>query len=211
MNSDHYPFKPKPLPYSFDALAPCVSEQTLTVHYRCHYLKYAEKLNDALKGYPNYWKKSLCSLLSDPAQIPSDVRTAVVRNGGGVFNHELYFGSMTPCRKEIPELLRRRLESAFGSVDEFLKCFSEEGLSVFGSGYAALALSKTGKLDIITFPNQDTEYLSKWVPLLVCDVWEHAYYLQHHSDRAAYLGAFCSLINWSCAAERLEAACLGRT
>ena len=200
----HYPFKPMPLPYDFGALEPCLCRQTISVHYNCHYLKYVEKLNDALKGYPNYWSESLFCLLSQPEKIPSDVRTAVVNNGGGVLNHQFYFNSMTPCRREIPENLRRTLEKSFVSVEKFEKCFIDAGMSVFGSGYAALVADKSGRLKIITFPKQDTSYLSDCIPLVVCDVWEHAYYLQFHSDREAYLCAFVKLINWKWAAEQLS-------
>ena len=212
MNCTNYPtnsrrgalLKPMPLPYDFCALEPCISEQVLTAPYRCHYLRYAERLNDALKGYPNYWNESLCRLLADPAKIPSDVRTAVINNGGGVLNHQYYFSSMTPCGGEIPSPLKQKIQSAFTSVEKFLKCFHEAGMSVLGSGYAALVLEKTGRLKIITFGGQETDYLSCCMPLIVCDVWEHAYYLQYHSDRESYLKAFEKLINWEWAASQLE-------
>ena len=204
MPTEHYPFKPMPLPYDFEALEPCLCCRTIQVHYTCHYLKYVEKLNDALKGYPNYWNESLIRLLAQPDKIPSDVRTAVVNNGGGVLNHQLYFNSMTPCRCKIPAQLNRKIEKAFTSVDKFEKSFVEAGLSVFGSGYAALVADRDGRLKIITFPKQDTSYLLQCIPLVVCDVWEHAYYLQFQSDRKAYLEAFVKLINWNRAAEQLN-------
>ena len=204
MHTCHYPFKPIPLPYDFGELEPCLCRRTIQVHYNCHYLKYVEKLNDALKGYPNYWNESLFCLLTQPDRVPSDVRTAVLNNGGGVLNHQLYFNSMTPCRHQIPERLQRKLEKAFTSVEKFEKCFIDAGLSVFGSGYGALVADKSGRLKILTFPKQDASYLCDYIPLVVCDVWEHAYYLQFQSDRKAYLEAFVKLINWQWAAEQLN-------
>lgn len=208
MDSLFYPFRPKPLPYAYDALEPAISAETLRIHYDRLYLGYIEKLNDALKGYPNYWRLSLPCLLIEAAKIPCDVRVNVLRAGGGVFNHELYFDSLTPEPEEVPSALRNKIESRFFSVEKCLEELFRRANAVFGSGYAALVLDRSGALKIISFENQDTGYLCECVPLLVLDVWEHSYFLDYKNLRADYIKAAEKKLNWQGAADRLKS-CFG--
>lgn len=204
MIEQHYPFKPIPLPYSYDALEPYISEEVLRIHYEQHYESYVRKLNKSLRGYPNYWCFGLYCLLYEYACIPSDVRCSFLRNGGGVYNHEIYFLGMSPCKTEISFDLRKQIELQFGTVEKCGQAIFDAATAVFGSGYAGLASDSRGCLKIISFENQDTSYLQKYVPLLLVDVWEHAYYLQYKSDRAAYVKAWLNLVNWDFAAMQYE-------
>lgn len=199
-----YPFRAAPLPYSFDALEPQLCEEIVRTHYEKHYKIYVERLNSALRAYPNYWNVELKRLLLCPELIPSDVRCDVMQNGGGVLNHELYFAGMCPCRREPSRAVLKKIESSFFSLEKWYEEIIQCGKSVFGSGYAALAVNKSGRLQNIIIKNQDTDYLHDFYPLLLVDVWEHSYYLQYKSDRAAYLAAWTKLIDWDFVGRRLE-------
>ena len=205
MKAAAFPFKACPLPYASDTLEPFLSEEQLRSHYQKHYIKNITRLNDSLKGYPNYWRIPLFCLLSEAKKIPSDVRQEVLEAGGAVFNHELCFASMSPFPTNIPKPLMDKIEENFSSaekcVDEIFLCAA----SVVGSGYAMLAADRSGALKIISAENDDTSYLRAFFPLIAVDLWEHAYYIKYKNDRFGYMREWAKHINWSFAAAQLKA------
>ncbi len=193
----HYPYEPILLPYSFNALYPYLDARTLKVHYHNLYFGYVEKLNNVLKTAPAYQSWSLEELLKNNAALPEALQTPIRRFAGGVYNHELYFLSMSPRADYMPSArVLAKLTEAFGSYDGFVEAMILTGTSVFGSGYAYLAADETESLRVIQTANQDTPYLQELTPLLPVDVWEHAYFLQYTSHRDEYLRRWFHIINW---------------
>lgn len=183
--NEHYPFVNPPLPYAYDALEPCIDQKTMYLHHDRHLQTYVDNLNAALKDYPKLHTLSLEELLACPDHLPSSVQTAVTNNAGGVFNHIFYFSILGQI--EYPGNLLGHIFFSFGNFEEFEKNFTDAALSVFGSGYAWLVFDQTGRLKIITTKNQDTPIPLGLYPMLVIDVWEHAYYLKHYNLRADYI------------------------
>ncbi len=209
MQAEHYPFVVRPLPYEYDALIPVLDEETLTFHHDKHYKTYVDNLNNALADYPELQRKSLVELLSDIETLPLAVQTPIRNNGGGVFNHELYFDSMKslvgqePCGK-----LAEALERDFGSLKQWEAQMKQAAVGQFGSGWAWLLSDKEGKLSIARTANQDVPDFNEYSPVLLVDVWEHAYYLQYQNRRADYVDGWFQLINWRKAGKRYETAFL---
>jgi len=185
---NNYPFELKPLPYAYDALEPYIDERTMRIHHGKHLQTYVNNLNNALKDYPELHDWNLEQLLYYSKDIPEEIRTAVLNNGGGVYNHNFYFSVLKPVGTECDcsEMLKA-IEAHFGSIDDFKKEFKKQALSVFGSGYTWLALNENNGLQIVNTKNQDTLLPLNLKPLLVIDVWEHAYYLKHQNLRADYI------------------------
>ena len=202
--NDHYPFFYTPLPYAYDALEPCIDEKTMRLHHDRHLQTYIDNLNHLLEANPSLQKYSLTEMLVSQDRLPCQLRTSLLNNAGGVFNHRFFFESMTKAgtRVQAPALFRQ-ITKQFGSMEHFKSCFKEDALSVFGSGYAWLVWEK-GALCITTSANQDTPDLCRTVPLLAIDVWEHAYYLKHYNMRAAYIDDWFRVVNWSCAEARFR-------
>ncbi len=195
-----YPFEQSPLPYEADALEPYIDRQTVQVHYNGHYKSYVDNLNAALEKSPEYQNLTLEDILKKPNDIASEVRTPIVRNAGGVYNHMHYFNGMTKDGAEGPDPdseLAKGIDDFFDSFENFQKEFSAAAAGVFGSGYACLVASPQGWLQIMTFSNQDVLPISHgYVPLLTLDVWEHSYYLKYQNKRADYIAAWWKVINW---------------
>lgn len=190
MNYDNfYPFEALPLPYCAEALKPFISEYTLYFHHDKHYKTYLDKLNALIKKSPLMQNVPLEALTK---MEDGDIRT----NAGGVYNHELYFSSLTPDSKEPSEKLKRLIEKCFGSEKEMWGEIIAAGMGIVGSGYVWLVLDPGGKLEIIVTPNQETIDFDKYIPLFNIDVWEHAYYLDRQNRRNEYLNAVKSIINW---------------
>lgn len=198
-----YPFELIPLPYAYDALEPHISEQTLTFHHDKHLQTYVDNLNKALAGNPQLQCLPLEYLLTHLGEVPASDRTAVQNNGGGVYNHNFYFESMTPEETQPSELLTELLVRDFGSVEKFLEEIKAAALSVFGSGWAWLVMTPDKRLKIITTPNQITPLQDGYLPLLNVDVWEHAYYLDYQNRRPDYVTQWKSIINWDMVSRRL--------
>jgi Fe-Mn family superoxide dismutase len=195
------------LPYAYDALEPYIDAKTMEIHHQKHHGGYVQKLNKALESQPKLQKHSLVDLLADLSSLPDSVRTAVRNNGGGHFNHTLFWKMMTKAdAREAPAgQLERALESGFGSVGDFKRKFSEAALGHFGSGWAWLAV-REGKLEIVTTPNQDSPVVDGYKPILGIDVWEHAYYLKYQNRRKDYVEAWWNVVNWKQVATNLERA-----
>ena len=205
MKAEVYPFVARPLPYEYDALVPVLDAETLTFHHDKHYKTYVDNLNSALSDYPELQKKSLTELLTDISTLPGAVQTAVRNNGGGVYNHELYFDSMRePAGQEPDGALAEAIERDFGSYRQWKEQMKPAAVSKFGSGWAWLVADKDGRLSIVQTSNQDVPDLEDYVPILLVDVWEHAYYIQYQNRRADYVESWFGLINWRKAGKRYE-------
>ena len=197
-NDNYYPFETAPLPYSIDALNPYISEYTLYFHHDKHYKGYADKLNALLKKSPTMQNVPLEALtkMSD-----KDVST----NAGGVYNHELYFSSLTPDYKAPSEKMSELIQNSFGSEKEMWTELVSAGMDLTGSGFVWLGANPNGELEVVVTENQDTPDLDKFSPLLNIDVWEHAYYLDRQNLRRDYLTAVQNIINWENAEKMLNA------
>jgi len=194
------------LPYAEDALEPYIDARTMGIHYGKHHQGYVNKLNAALDGHSALQSKSIEDLLSDLSAIPESIRTAVRNNGGGHYNHSLFWPSMSPDGGGAPSgALADAINSAFGSVDSFKEQFTSASGSRFGSGWGWLALDG-GNLVVTSTPNQDNPISDGMTPLLGLDVWEHAYYLNYQNRRPDYIAAWWNVVNWDEVAKRFEAA-----
>jgi Fe-Mn family superoxide dismutase len=193
------------LPYDYGALEPHIDEATMRVHHDKHHQAYVDKVNAALEG--TEWEgKPIEDVLRDLASLPADKRTAVRNNGGGHYNHSLFWEWLSPDGGGEPDgKLREAIDSAFGSFDDFKAKFKEAGVNQFGSGWAWLVHDGSG-LAITSSPNQDNPISEGSTPLLGADVWEHAYYLKYQNKRPDYLDAFWNVVNWGKVAEFHDAA-----
>ncbi len=188
-----YPFKTPDLPFSYGELEPHFTSITFEYHHDKHFNAYVNNLNKTLENYPDLQDKTLKELLSDLDSIPSEIRSAVRNNGGGVFNHDLYFLLMSPkFNQKIP----KQIIDAFSSEENFLKELKDCAMKTFGSGFAWLVKTNEGDLKIISLPNQDTPYSLGYNPILCLDVWEHAYYLNYQNLRGDYIDNFLAVVNW---------------
>ncbi len=203
----HYPFPLVPLPYPYDGLTPELSKEILTFHHDKHLKTYVDNLNNLLAGYPDLQNLSLEDLLIQLDSLPKALQTGVQNNGGGVYNHNLYFACMTPEKNLKPEgELLTAMNRDIGSYEEFVTKFTAAAMGQFGSGYAWL-ISKNGSLQIINLPNQNTPIAKGIKPILNLDVWEHAYYLQYQNRRAEYVQNWFSLVNWPYVSELYLLSC----
>jgi len=207
MKEETYPFVAKPLPYEYDALVPVLDQETLHFHHDKHYKTYVDNLNAALSDYPELQKMGLSDLLRQIDKLPAAIQTPVRNNGGGVYNHELYFDSMkSPVGQEPSGLLLEAVERDFGSWQQWKEQMKQAAVGKFGSGWAWLVTDNEGRLSIVQTANQDVPDLDKFIPLFLVDVWEHAYYLQYQNRRADYVDGWFNLINWRKAQKRYEEA-----
>lgn len=184
------------LPYAADALEPHIDARTMEIHHGKHHQTYVVKLNSALEGNPDLASKSLCELLSDLDSLPQSIQTAVRNNGGGHANHSLFWKILGPNAGGSPTgALADALIATFGSFDAFKEKFEAAALARFGSGWVWLGLHN-GNLHVGSTANQDCPIMHGHIPLLGCDVWEHAYYLKYQNRRPDYLKAFWNVVNW---------------
>lgn len=191
-----YPFTLEPLPYPYEGLEQEISSQILHFHHDKHLQTYIDNLNKTLEPYKQLHSMTLEQLLTHLATLPPLIQLPVRNNGGGVYNHMLYFNCMSPNKNQIPNNpLNTAIIRDFGSYEQFKQEFSNHAKTLFGSGYTWL-ISKQGNLELLNMPNQDTPlYMGN--PILNLDVWEHAYYLQYQNRRPDYIEAWFSLINWN--------------
>ena len=197
------------LPYPEEALEPHIDAMTMEIHHGRHHKAYVDNLNKAIAGNAALEGKSLEALIGDLASVPDAIRGPVRNNGGGHWNHSLFWTLLGPKAGGAPSgQLGDAIKAAFGSFDDFKAKFEAAGLGRFGSGWAWL-VSNAGKLEIVSTANQDSPLKGKAVagcegkPLLGVDVWEHAYYLKYQNKRADYLKAVWNVINWNEVAKRL--------
>jgi len=193
------------LPYAFDALEPYIDTMTMQIHHGKHHAAYVTNLNSALEKHPELAGKSLEELVTNINTVPEDIRSAVRNNGGGHFNHSLFWQFMTPKGGGDPSGdLAKAINSAFGSFSAFKETFEKAGMTRFGSGWAWLGI-KNSSLAVISMPNQDVPMMEGLQPILGVDVWEHAYYLKYQNRRAEYLTNWWNVVNWQEAARRYDA------
>jgi superoxide dismutase, Fe-Mn family len=184
------------LPYDFAALEPHIDAQTMQIHHGKHHQAYVTNLNAALDKHPELHNKSLDDLLKGLNSLPEDIRTAVRNNGGGHWNHSMFWKLMGPNAGGEPSGdVAGGINAAFGSVDKFKEQFQAAGMGRFGSGWAWL-IDNGGKLEIASTPNQDNPLMDGKKAIFGVDVWEHAYYLKYQNRRADYLTAFWNVVNW---------------
>lgn len=200
-------FEQPPLPYAFNGLEPHIDARTVEIHYTKHHATYLKNFNTALEKYPQYFDLKIEDILKDINALPEDIRTVVRGNGGGYYNHNLYWYAMAPGKGGAPHgELAKAIDAAFGDFDTFKKQFEQAGLTRLGSGYAWLSKKADGSLIVHNTINQDTPLELGYAPILVCDVWEHAYYLNYQNRRADYLATWWNLVNWDEAERRFLSA-----
>jgi len=199
-----YPFEVPALGYSFDALEPVIDAKTMEIHHDKHHGAYVTNLNKALEGAPELQNRDIEALLKDINAVPEKIRTAVRNNGGGHFNHTLFWQWIAPGGSKQPgQDVMQALTSTFGAFDTFKEQFNQAGITRFGSGWAWL-VDNNGRLEVYSTANQDSPVMEGKVPLLGLDVWEHAYYLKYQNRRPEYVQAFWNVVNWDEVARRFQ-------
>jgi superoxide dismutase, Fe-Mn family len=185
-----------PLTYDYKALEPHIDATTMKFHHDKHHAAYVKNLNAAVNKYPELKTKTIEQLLTSLSTLPKDIQTTVRNNGGGHYNHTMYWQIMGPKAGGAPTgKIAAAIEQQFGSFDTFKSQFNEAGTKLFGSGWVWLVNDKS-KLKIITTPNQDSPISKGLYPIMGNDVWEHAYYLNYQNRRPDYLAAWWNVINW---------------
>ena len=192
------------LPYAYDALEPSIDKETMEIHHSKHHNTYVTNLNNAVEG-TEFADKSLDELVENLSSLPEDIQTAVRNNGGGHYNHSLFWELLSPEQKEIPAELKEAIEDKFGSVDSFKEKFEAAAAGRFGSGWAWLIIGNDG-LEIVSTPNQDNPVMDGQKPVFGVDVWEHAYYLKYQNKRPEYLKNIWNVVNWDKVNELYQAA-----
>jgi Fe-Mn family superoxide dismutase len=196
------------LPYAHDALAPHIDAQTMEIHHGKHHNAYVTNLNAALEG-TGLEDKPLGELLADLDSVPEAKRTAVRNNGGGHFNHSLFWQIMAPADQggEPSEALLSAVHAKFGEGEKCKEAFNAAAATRFGSGWAWLVVKGGGEVDILSTPNQDNPVMTgEGTPIMGLDVWEHAYYLNYQNRRPDYIAAWENVINWNKVNELYDAA-----
>ena len=200
------PFTVPPLPYAYAALEPFIDARTMEIHHDKHHAAYVANLNKAVAEYPDVAKMSVEDMLKNLNAIPEKIRTAVRNNGGGHFNHSLFWQMLKMDGGEPKGTLAKAINSVFGNFPTFKEEFSKAAIGQFGSGWAWLVIDRNKQLSIEPTANQDSTISQGKQPLLGVDVWEHAYYLKYQNRRPEYVAAFFHVINWDFVAERYEKA-----
>jgi superoxide dismutase, Fe-Mn family len=193
------------LPYAFNALEPHIDARTMEIHHGKHHQTYINNLNAALESHADLQGKSLEVLLKSLDSLPEAIRTAVRNNGGGHWNHTLFWEIMSPGGSAASSELSAAIDSAFGSLDAFKESFAKAGTGRFGSGWAWLVVASDGSLSITSTPNQDNPLMEGKKAILGLDVWEHAYYLNYQNRRPDYIKAWWNVVNWAEVSKRYAA------
>lgn len=199
-------FQLEALPYGSDALEPHIDKETMEIHHGRHHQAYVDNLNKAIAG-TDAENKSLEDILRQVSNYGPGVRN----NGGGHFNHQLFWSVLGPNAGGTPTgELAEAIDAAFGSFDELKKKLQEAGATRFGSGWSWLIVGEDGKLAVTSTPNQDNPLMDvaevKGTPIFGIDVWEHAYYLKYQNKRPAYLEAIFNVVNWDAVSKRYQEA-----
>ncbi len=200
-------FELPPLPYDYTALEPHIDEETMRIHHDKHHATYVTNLNNAVAG-TEFENMEIGELIANLDKVPEAKRTAVRNNGGGHFNHTLFWEIMGPNGGGAPTgALAEAINSTFGSFDALKEEINKAGAGRFGSGWAWLVVGPGGALSVTSTPNQDSPVMDgSGTPILGVDVWEHAYYLKYQNRRPDYLNAWWNTVNWDAVGSRYEAA-----
>ena len=195
--------------YAFDALEPHIDAKTMEIHHDRHHKAYVDNLNKAIGG-TEWAGKSIEEVLAHLGQLPEKVRGAVRNNGGGHYNHSLFWQMMSPKGGKPAGSLGDAISQSFGDLSKMLEQLKASAMARFGSGWAWIVAGSDAKLTIVSSPNQDNTLMPdsavKGTPILGIDVWEHAYYLKYQNKRADYVDAFFKVINWEFVGARYELA-----
>ena len=195
------------LPYAYDALEPHVDARTMEIHHSKHHNAYITNLNAALEKQPTWQKKSIEDILRNLNELPEEIRTAVRNNGGGHYNHTLFWEIMGPnCGGEPKGDLLNAIDKAFGSFASFKEQLAKAATTPLGSGWAWLSVDKRGNLLTESPANQDSPISEGRRPILGLDVWEHAYYLKYQNRRPDYITAWWNVVNWAKVEENFKKA-----
>ena len=194
------------LPYAPDALEPHIDKATMEIHHGKHHAAYVNNLNKALESAPELQNKSIEQLLANNLAVVTDtIKTAVRNNGGGHYNHSLFWTLLSPTGGGAPTGdIASVMTGTFGSFDAFKEKFAAAATTRFGSGWAWLVKDAAGKFDILSTPNQDNPLMDGKKAILGLDVWEHAYYLKYQNRRPDYIAAWWNLINWDTVNSQLK-------
>jgi Fe-Mn family superoxide dismutase len=194
-----------PLPYPYDALEPTIDKMTMEIHHDKHHAAYVTNLNAALKDHPDLDKLKIDELLKNIKTVPEAIRQAVINNGGGHYNHTMFWEIMKPSGGKEPKGPLADAIKALGGKDKVIEQVNDAGVKRFGSGWSWLVVDG-GHLKIISTANQDCPLMTGQHPVLGVDVWEHAYYLKYQNRRPDYLKAWWNVVNWDEVGKRYEAA-----
>ena len=198
------PFTLPALPYAYDALEPHIDARTMEIHHTKHHQAYVNNLNAALEKAPQLEGKSLDDLMKGINSVPETVRTAVRNNGGGHWNHSMFWEIMGPKKGGEPKgKIADAIKSSFGDFAKLKEQFAAAAAGRFGSGWAWLIDEGNGKLSITSTPNQDNPLMEGKKAILGLDVWEHAYYLKYQNKRPDYVAAWWNLVNWDMVGKKL--------
>jgi len=198
------PFTLPALPYAYDALEPHIDARTMEIHHTKHHQAYVNNLNAALEKAPQLEGKSLDDLMRGINSVPETVRTAVRNNGGGHWNHSMFWELMGPSKGGEPRgKIGDAIKSSFGDFAKFKEQFAAAAAGRFGSGWAWLIDEGNGRLSITSTPNQDNPLMEGKKAILGLDVWEHAYYLKYQNRRPDYVLAWWNVVNWDAVGKKL--------
>ncbi len=196
-----------PLPYAFNALEPHIDARTMEIHHDKHHQAYITNLNNALKDQPKLQGMPIEKLIGDLSAVPEAIRTVVRNNGGGHYNHSLFWQLLIPSGGGEPTgKVAKAIASDLGGFAAFKEAFGKAATTRFGSGWAWLTVGKDGKLAVSSTANQDSPIFDGIAPILALDVWEHAYYLKYQNRRPDYIAAFWNVVNWAEVEKRYEIA-----
>lgn len=185
------------LKYDYNALEPYVDGLTMTIHHTKHHQTYINNLNAALEKYPEFADKDVKELLTNLDALPEDIKQPVINNGGGHYNHSLFWNMMTPNGSGKPSgNLEEAINKKFGSFENFKDVFAKAAATRFGSGWAWLVVNSQGELEVMSTPNQNNPISEGLIPVLGLDVWEHAYYLKYQNKRPDYVTNWWNVVNW---------------
>ncbi len=185
------------LKYDYNALEPYVDGLTMTIHHTKHHQTYINNLNAALEKYPEFADKDVKELLTNLDALPEDIKQAVINNGGGHYNHSLFWDMMTPNASGKPSAnLEEAINKKFGSFENFKDVFAKAAATRFGSGWAWLVVTTQGELEVMSTPNQNNPISEGLIPVLGLDVGEHAYYLKYQNKRPEYVTSWWNVVNW---------------
>ena len=195
-----------PLPYDHASLEPHIDARTMTLHHDKHHASYVANLNSTLEKFPELHERSALWLLLNLSKVPQAIRSAVGNNAGGHVNHSLFWRAMSPAASAPSGKLAEAIDRDFGGFEQFKIRFAEAGSKHFGSGWVWLAREQQdgGKLHVYTTSGHDNPLMQGHFPILLNDVWEHAYYLKYENRRGDYLKGWWSVVNWQEAAHRFE-------
>ena len=197
MITSEYPFKLKKLPFEYNSLEPIIDTKTMQIHYNQHFNFYINKLNEVLKDYKKLQSFSLEKLIRNNKYLPIQIRNEIKNYAGGVYNHNLYFETLTSNSKGKPDgKLKKAIENSFNSLDEFVLRFKATANRQVGSSYVWLLVDKFGKIAVTSSLNQDTPINTQMKPILCLDLWEHAYYLRYNNRKQDYIENWFKIINW---------------